>query len=146
MAQLPTEETKNKEETVLISSPSRKYSGCEESKLILSDNDPNVVCKIRRKRASNLIVYRAITIIETDENGQINTFFHPNRQIEIFWLKLSKNDLKKHRDSGKMDDRVAVSRIERKLVYGVSLKKIKKKNKHKKSRLRWRSKSKSKKK
>ena len=141
-----------------INTEDTTYSRCEESKNILDGNDPNVVCMIRRKKASNLVVYRVNTEVNLQDNknneenkaGDTQSVsINCKQPIDIFWLKLSKQDLKSHRESGKMDDRVEITKIERKLAYGVTCKKItNKKNTNKKntkkSRARWRS-SKSKK-
>eukprot|EP01084_Bolivina_argentea_P307574 531650_1 len=100
----------------------KKYIPCKQSKLILTGNDPNVICMIRRKRASNLIVYRAKTIKTISKDNKWKISINPKKQIEIFWLKLSKECLKKHRKSGKKDDRVELTNIEKKFAYGVTCK------------------------
>lgn len=134
-----------------------KYSNCEESQNILNGNDPNVVCMIRRKRASNLVVYRANTKVNLKDSKNVlneenktpdiqSILINSKQPIDIFWLKLSKDDIKSHRDSGKMDDRVEITKIERKLAYGITCKNMSKTNKKKTTkRSRWRSSIKSKK-
>ena len=125
MAQLPeTPQDGNK-----TLSDNKWYQGCKESMDILNGNDDNVVCMIRRKRASNLIVYRAKIHLNGGGGGGGSGVdniiqFDSKQPIEIFWLKLSKQDLKKHRECGKLDDRVELSKIERKLAYGITCKKI----------------------
>jgi len=97
----------------------REYCRCKESQDILSGSDPNVVCLIRRRFCSNVVVYRCRTL-EDDEGVRS---LHPKHPIDIFWLKMSPDDVRKHRQSGKTDDRVELGRLERKFAYGVSYKK-----------------------
>eukprot|EP01083_Nonionella_stella_P198713 729376_1 len=111
-----------KRSTIKTRSP--QYHKHEESTAILNGTDSNVLCMIRRKRASNLVVYTANIIKEIDANGNEKVSVNSKQPIDIFWLKLSKQDMQKHRESGKMDDRVNITKIERKLVYGVTCKKI----------------------
>eukprot|EP00485_Elphidium_margaritaceum_P023602 CAMPEP_0202713552 /NCGR_PEP_ID=MMETSP1385-20130828/55960_1 /ASSEMBLY_ACC=CAM_ASM_000861 /TAXON_ID=933848 /ORGANISM="Elphidium margaritaceum" /LENGTH=326 /DNA_ID=CAMNT_0049373941 /DNA_START=35 /DNA_END=1015 /DNA_ORIENTATION=- len=112
---------------------STQYSACEESQAVLHGNDPMVLCMIRRKRASSLIVYRANIISRTESGGHILTTFHPTKPIDIFWLKLSARDLRLHRESGKMDDRVELTQIERMIAYGVNCRRVGGGKKEKKS-------------
>ena len=45
--------------------------------------------------------------------------------VEIFWLKIAKGNIRKHRESGKQDDRVELSYIESSMAYGIKYKKLK---------------------
>ena len=118
MAATCTSESKAERSPSLSKSP--KYRRSEESQQIFDGRDPNVVCLIRRRWSSNVVVYRARTV---DDNGVIS--LHPKNPMDIFWLKCDRQSLEKHRKNGKADDRVELGRLERKFAYGVSYKKIK---------------------
>jgi len=113
-----------------------EYRCCDETNSILNGEDKNVICIIRRDQltACNVIVYRANVMEQIDAFGNVKNILHPKDPIDIFWLKISEQDLKKHRESGKYDDRVKLNKLEKKMVYGVKCTKITKKANKKKMR------------
>merc|ERR1712062_7768 len=95
--------------------------------------DKNVILTVHRDNCSNVIVYRANTIKTIDASGNRKVSLDPKRPIEAFWLKMGEKDIKKHRKAGKLDDRVPLNMMEKRMLFGVKSRQIKK-NSNKKTR------------
>eukprot|EP01084_Bolivina_argentea_P167241 290288_1 len=109
----------------MVNSSSKTYNICAESTAILNGVDENVICIIHREHdPHNPIIYRAKTIEEINPSGDVNLILCPKDPVDIFRLKLSGKDIRKHRDACKYDDRVELNKFEKKMIYGVKCKKI----------------------
>eukprot|EP01084_Bolivina_argentea_P021068 39121_1 len=102
-----------------------KYGMHPFSRKILDYNDDRLLTMIRRDKAPNPVVYRA-----RFKKGRMELGFESN-PVDIFWLKITKRCVAKHRQSGKQDDRVEVSYIESKLAYGIQYQQIGNKQEYK---------------
>ena len=111
-----------------------EYECSNDSNCILNGEDKNVILTVHRDdNCRNVIVYRANTIQTTDAFGNKSISIDPKKPIDAFWLKMGEKDIKKHRKHGKMDDRVPLNMMEKKMLFGVKSKQIKK-NGNKKTR------------
>lgn len=77
----------------------------------LRKESPNVLFFIARSKNLNIVVYEA-----KQSNGVLDT----SEPVTVYWLDIDPEYRKKARSSGKMDDRVELGMIEKKMAYGVS--------------------------
>jgi len=117
-----------------VSTDETVFDFCEDTNAILNGWDHNVILTVHREEDLNVIVYRANTIKIIDASGQKKVTFDSKRPIDAFWLKIGEKDLRKHRKAGKVDDRVPLNMMEKKMLFGVKSSKIKRKNSNKKIR------------
>lgn len=74
---------------------------------------PNLQFLIARSKNANIMCYNAMPEADKKKGGLNHTL-----PMEAFWLDIDPEYVKKNRAKGKMDDRVELGRIEKRVAYG----------------------------